>query len=148
MKLSEHFSIDEFTASQTATRLGIDNSLPLDLYTNARRTCILLEEIRQIIGNRPVHINSGYRCPSLNERIGGSQTSAHMQALAADFVCHSFGTPLEIVELLAAVLPDFDQLIYEGTWVHVGLSTGRNRREILTAKFDTGKARYLPGIVA
>ena len=148
MKLSEHFSLDEFIFSETAVRLGIDNSLPQDLYANARRTCVLLEEVRQILGSRPIHLNSGYRCPELNRSIGGSTSSAHMQALAADFVCRSFGTPLEITEILAAVLPDFDQLIYEGTWVHIGLSTGRNRREILTAKFDTGKARHLPGIVA
>lgn len=144
MKLSEHFSLAEFTASQTATRLGIDNSLPQELYTNARRTCILLEEARQILG-KPIHINSGYRCPKLNERIGGSQTSAHMQALAADFVCHEFGTPLQICQALIGKI-EFDQLIEEGTWVHVGLAEGPLRNEILTARFPNGKVVYSHGL--
>jgi hypothetical protein len=148
MKLSEHFTLAEFEFSQTAIRHGIDNRLPPELYDNARRICALLEEARAVL-QKPIHITSGYRCPDLNVRIGGAGKSAHMEALAADFVAPAFGTPLEITEILASVLKDFDQLIYEGTWVHIGLMNGpHQRREVLTAKFDRGRARYLPGIVA
>lgn len=148
MRLSEHFTLAEFEFSQTAIRHGIDNRLPPELYDNARRTAALLEEARAIL-QKPIHISSGYRCPELNLRIGGAGKSAHMEALAADFVAPAFGTPLEITEVLAASLKDFDQLIFEGTWVHIGLMNGpHQRREVLTAKFDRGRARYLPGIVA
>lgn len=149
MKLTEHFSVEEFEFSQTAVREGIDNRLPAELYDNARRICTLLEEARAIL-RKPITITSGYRSPALNKVVpGSSKTSAHTQALAADFVSPSFGTPLEITEVLTATLKDFDQLIYEGTWVHIGLMKGTHqRRQVLTAKFNQGRVSYLPGIVA
>lgn len=148
MKLSPHFTREEFEFSQTAIRLGLDNTIPPDLMDNAKRTAETLEFIRAILGNRPITVSSGYRSPAVNKAIGGSATSAHMLALACDFICPTYGSVYQTAEVLASVLDDYDQLIAEGTWIHVGLSVGHPRREILTATFVNGKARYTKGLHA
>ena len=147
MNLSKHFTLEEFTFSQTATRYGIDNCVPLDLMDNLHRLSDVMELVRAALGNKPIRVSSGYRCLELNTRIGGSVTSAHMEALACDFTCPDFGTVAQTAEVLGSVLNDFDQLIYEGTWIHLGLSSGYGRREILTATFENGKANYHKGLI-
>lgn len=144
-QLSKHFTLEEFTFSQTAVRKNIDNTPTPEALDNLFRTANLMEQVRELLG-KPIHISSGYRGPQLNKAIGGSKTSAHMQGLACDFVCHGFGTPLAITKEIASSVIGFDQLIYEGTWVHIGLAENP-RREILTAKFYGGKTTYLHGIV-
>lgn len=146
MNLTPNFTLEELTRSDEAVRRGLDNSLPTELLPNLRRTAETMEEVRRILGNRPVTVGSGYRGPELNKTIGGSLKSAHMQALACDFICPAFGTPFQIAEVLAAALKDFDQIIWEGTWVHLGLADGFQRREVLTAKFPNGKAVYTKGL--
>lgn len=155
IQLTKHFSVEEFTVSETAARKGIDNQLPMELLNNAARTCELLEEAREILGNKAIIITSGYRCPALNGNVpGSSKKSAHMQALAADFICPGFGTPYRIVEKLQHELDGYDQLIYEGTWVHLGLAESgvAPRREVLTARFERGvfgtKVQYVRGLIA
>lgn len=147
MKLSDHFHLHEFEISQTATRLGIDNAIPHELMENAKRMAQTMEMVRSILGNRPIIVSSGYRSPGLNTAIHGSKSSAHMQALACDFTCPTFGTVYQTAELLASILDDYDQLIYEGTWIHIGLRDGHPRRELLTATFPNGKVHYQSGLI-
>jgi zinc D-Ala-D-Ala carboxypeptidase len=146
MNLSQHFTREEFEFSQTAARMGIDNIIPPELMENAKRTAHTMELVRSVLGNRPIRISSGYRAPELNSVIRGSAGSAHMQAMACDFTCPSYGTVYQTVETLAAILDDYDQLIYEGKWIHIGLSEGHPRREILTATFPKGKVHYQKGL--
>lgn len=147
IRLSENFTLAEFTASQTAARKGIDNTLPGELLPNARHTAKKLQDVRSFLGNRPMHITSGYRCPALNRAIGGSRLSAHMMADAADFVCPTFGSPIQIVRKLAKELYDFDQLILEfDEWVHVSFAADC-RGEVLTIRRVDGKVRKFNGIV-
>lgn len=83
-RLSENFTLEEFTRSDTATRLGIDNT-PGEKELEALR--ILVERTLQPLRDRlgiPVHVNSGYRCPELNEAVGGVPTSQHQKGEAAD----------------------------------------------------------------
>ena len=147
-KLSPNFDDLEFTRSRTATKLGIDNSIPSTLLPNAVKLAYVLERVRTVVGG-PIVISSGYRSPELNTAVRGSSKSAHCHALAADF-----HTPVMDCKLLAKMIRGsdivFDQLIYEGTWVHLGLAKGRSkpRQEILTAVFTPGKkTRYVSGIV-
>lgn len=153
MKLSPHFTREEFEFSQTAIRLGLDNTIPPDLMDNAKRTAETLEFIRAILGNRPITVSSGYRSPAVNKAIGGSATSAHMLALACDFICPTYGSVYQTAEVLASVLDDYDQLILEfatpggGGWIHIGLSTTPQRQEVLTAVKENGKTKYLHGLV-
>lgn len=150
MKLSQHFSLDEFTRSDYATRHGIDNTPPGFVLTNLRMLATRLERVRLVLG-APLLITSGYRCPELNRAIGGSITSAHVGGLAADFIAPEFGSPYQVARSIEANADevDFDQLIFEGGWVHIGFTQlTQQRREVLTARFEKGRARYSEGLAA
>ena len=146
MKLSEHFSLDEFTASETATRKGIDNTPPPVVTEKLRMLAATLEQVRSLLGNNSIRISSGYRCLTLNRAIGSGDLSAHVLGYAVDFTCPGFGTPKEVANKIAESPIKFDQLIYEGTWIHLSVDP-RNRREVLTAHFGKGKTSYTKGIV-
>lgn len=144
MKLTEHFTLAELTDSPTAMRKGISN-LPNDtVIGNLQRIADTLEQVRALFG-KPLVISSGYRSSALNATVGGSKNSAHLTGLAADFTVPGM-TPSDTAKAIAASDIAFDQLIYEGTWVHIGLSVGTPRREILTAHFGGGPATYTRGI--
>ena len=133
MYLTQNFSLDELTASQTAARRNIDNTPPTDLVENLRAVASLLEDTRRLLGH-PLLISSGYRSPELNELIGGNISSQHCKGQAADFICPKFGTPYEVADAIARSNIAFDQLIYEGTWCHISWSE-TPRHEVLTARF-------------
>jgi hypothetical protein len=145
--LSDNFFMSEVTESQTASRLGLDNTLPTELLGNVINTATQMEKVRALLGNLPITINSWYRSVQVNRAVGGATTSQHMTGKAVDFVCPKFGRPLEIVKLIAAnsELFRFDQLILEHTWVHISfeLPLTKGRKEVLTL-LDTGK--YAKGI--
>lgn len=144
--LTEHFTLDELTRSDTALRLGIDNSKPpADVLANLGLLAETLERVRTKLGV-PIHINSAFRCEKLNAAIGSKPTSAHVQGLAADFTAPDCGSPLVVAQILASSGIEFDQLIQEGAWLHLGISRVHNRRELLTAHFDKGIARYTAGL--
>ena len=145
MNLSQNFSLAELVASQVATRKGIDNTPAPAIVANLTRLAALLEQVRALVG-APIAISSGYRSPALNKAVGGAANSAHVLGLAADI-----STPKLAPKALALLIRQsdiaFDQLIYEGTWVHIGLSAGTPRRQVLTAKFAGGGVSYVAGIV-
>ena len=145
MQLSEHFNLNEFTISQTATRKGIDNTPSAPVIERLRMLAATLERVRGLLGNSPIRISSAYRCKELNRAIGSGDSSAHLLGYAVDFTCPIFGTPKEVAQEIAASNIKFDQLIYEGTWIHLSIDP-RNRRELLTATFKNGKATYTKGI--
>ena len=84
MKLSANFTLAEFTASDYADRHRIDNSVPEDLLPNALATAEMMERIRDVLGDKPITITSGYRCAAVNTGIGSGMTSDHIKALAVD----------------------------------------------------------------
>lgn len=145
MNLTSHFTLEELILSQTATRLGIDNTPDANALDNLHSLAAGLELVRAALGNRAISVSSGFRCIKLNGAIGSNNTSAHVLGWAADFVCPGFGTPLEVAKALAATTIKFDQVIYEGAWVHISVDP-RNRRELLTAHFKGGKTTYTKGI--
>ena len=143
--LSEHFSLDEFTASQEATRHSINNTPSEKVVENIRMLAALLEQVRELLGGHSIRISSGYRSLMLNRHIGSSDTSAHLRGWAADFTCPSFGSPIAVAKKIAESNLKFDQLIYEGTWVHISCNP-QNRRQLLTARFKDGHTYYTTGI--
>lgn len=145
MKLTEHFTLLELTASATARRLGIDNHAGLEIVSHLTQLAMGLEQIRARLA-APLHITSGYRCAALNRAVGGAKRSAHMEGWAADFVAPGFGSPLQIVRALQGTAIPFDKLIQEGTWVHVSFHPDA-RRQILTAHFSPagGRPTYTAG---
>lgn len=145
MNLSPHFSLAELVASQVATRKGIDNTPAPAIVANLTRLAALLEQVRALVG-APIAISSGYRSQALNRAVGGAANSAHVLGLAADISTAKLA-PKALALLIRQSDIAFDQLIYEGTWVHIGLSTGALRRQVLTAKFAGGDVSYVAGIV-
>lgn len=142
--LSPHFALDEFLVSQEAVRRGIDNSPDATVRANLVRLAGTLEQVRAALGDVPIVISSGYRCPALNKAIGGAANSAHILGLAVDFTAPSYGTVLATARAIKQSGIAFDQLIYEyGRWVHLGLSVGTPRQQLLSI-FDAGQ--YLDGL--
>jgi zinc D-Ala-D-Ala carboxypeptidase len=136
-KLTEHFALEEFTDSQTAARQGINNVPPASSQErkNIQRTAEVMEDVRSILGHKPILISSGYRSPQVNAAVGGSKTSAHMSGLAADFTCPGYGKPIAVCKKLHPHMKELgiDQLIHEyDTWIHLGLSAGAPRHQALT----------------
>ena len=145
MQLSEHFTLEEMVFSQTATRLSIDNTPDVGTIECLRELCVnVLEPFRTIVGNSNIHVTSGYRCPELNEKIGGVSSSQHCKGQAADILVS--GYTVDQLVLLARGLWVFDQLIHEfGEWMHVSYNPfNANRKEVLKAITVNGKTEYLP----
>jgi len=141
MFLSKYFTESEFCHSITANKLGINNSWKDDQHrVNAIELCsAFLDVVREKLG-QPLLISSGYRVRELNERIGGSSTSDHMNGLAADLTLIEktpkafnllFNTIIHLAE--QQKIPMFDQLIYGSGYIHIGIGE-RARGEI----FDSG----------
>lgn len=130
MNLTPHFSLEELTFSETATRLGIDNTPPGNVMSALRRTAVFMEDVRARLG-APINISSGYRCLALNRALRSRDTSQHVLGEAVDFTAPRFGSPRQIVDVLQDSDIPYDQLILEfGRWVHISFS-GRNRRQAL-----------------
>jgi zinc D-Ala-D-Ala carboxypeptidase len=146
MKLSEHFSLDEFVFSSTALRKGIDNSPSLEIISHLTTLANGMEKVRLLLGEYPIHVDSGYRCFQLNKAVGGAMTSAHMDGYAADFISPDFGTPYQIVKAIKNSNIVFDKVIMEHSWAHISFAPTA-RKIILTANFDkTGHATYTAGV--
>lgn len=134
MKLSANFSLDELIFSDYATRNNIKNIPSPQVIENLKKLSETLELVRSFLGNLPITINSGYRNTELNRALKGAATSAHLSGFAADFTCRKYGTPLQIVKALKSSGIKYDQLIEEGTWVHISIDP-RMRQQTLSAVF-------------
>lgn len=148
--LTPHFHLSELTISGAAERRGIRNEPVGSQLDNLRRLAQCLEVVRSNLVGNPILITSGFRSREVNAIVGGARTSAHLDGRAADFTCPAFGSPREVCAQLITNGVVFDQLIYEGTWVHLGIPVFGEppRQQVLTAIFERGqKARYLKGLV-
>jgi hypothetical protein len=147
MQITEHFSKEEMEHSSTGIRLGLDNSCPPELFKNMVDVAEHLEIIRSHF-NAPIHVTSCYRSPAVNEAVGGSKTSAHRFAHAADFEVQGVSN-IDVCRWVSDNITDYDQIIYEfgpSGWCHMGFTTGKPRRERLTATKVKGKTVYTAGL--
>lgn len=147
-RVGGHFWLSEFIRSFEAVRHGLDNTPKATELANLRNVLAPgMERVRGSLGV-PVLILSGYRSPDVNAAVRGSATSQHMQGLAADFVAPAFGSARTIARHLMERSGEirFDQLIYEGSWVHVSFAAGKLRSEVLTAHFMGGQVTYSQGL--
>jgi len=145
MKISKWFELDEFLASETAARLGIDNTPPSGIHLRIERLAKTMDEVRELLGH-PVIITSGYRSAALNQKIGGVKTSDHIKGLAADFICPRYGPPAMVCKAIRDSDIEFRQLINEfNKWTHIAipLSPEDEGREVLST-FTPGV--YVPGL--
>ena len=136
MRLSPHFTLEEMVKSQTALRMGLDNSPGPDQFEALVSLCeFALEPIRNHY-ERPVIVSSGFRALAVNKAIGSRRTSQHTKGQAADIEIPGLDN-LELYYWAAANL-DFDQLILEyysgepsSGWVHVSYVGSENRGQTL-----------------
>lgn len=117
----KNFAPREFFVSDTARRLGVENYPTKnveEVLNNLESTADMMQEIRDLLGH-PIVINSAYRCKTVNDAVGSSDRSQHLQGLACDFTCKGFGSPQEIVSHLSDEGFKVDQCFNEGSWVHI-----------------------------
>jgi zinc D-Ala-D-Ala carboxypeptidase len=122
MNISQHFTLEELCSSKVAARLGLNNIPTPAIIANLGRVAAVMEKIRALLDGKPIAVNSGYRSVELNRAVGGTATSAHCHGLACDFICPAFGTPAEVALVILKSKLEYDQLILEYGWVHVGLA--------------------------
>ena len=140
-QLTEHFSLEELTNSQIAVRFKLDNTPSPMIIERLKQTAEALEKVRALLGV-PLIINSGYRSLAVNLKVGSKPTSAHVKGWAVDFIAPKYGTPLQICHAISKATDiRFDQLIEEGTWVH--LSIDPNMREMILTMQD---GKYTKGL--
>ena len=150
MKLSNNFSLNELTRSQTAERKGIDNTPSAEHQENLKSLCMaILQPVRDHF-SKVVTISSGYRSPELCVAIGSKTTSQHAKGQAADF--EIFGVSNKALADYIDSELHYDQLILEywkesdpnSGWVHCSFSEGQNRKQYLRAYKEDGKTKYEP----
>ena len=135
--LSENFTYMEFEESETADKLGIDNTINRDLIRNNIKELVfhILQPLRDKF-NVPIHINSGYRCLKLNAAIGGVPSSQHVMGQAADIIVEG-KKPIEVAKMIVEMGLPYDQIGLYGTFVHVSVSS-RQRNHIFYDKSYKG----------
>jgi len=150
MKLTENFSLNELTKSQTAERKGIDNTPSAEHQENLKRLCeSILQRIRDHFGE-VVSVSSGYRSPELCVAIGSSTKSQHARGEAADFEIFGVSNK-ELADWINENLT-YDQLILEywnksdpnSGWIHCSFTLNGNRKQYLRAYKENGSTKYEP----
>lgn len=135
-RLSSHFTLAEFTASQTAARLGLDNTPPPDVIDNLRQVAQGLEGVRILLGV-PIIVSSGYRCLDLNRAIGSKDSSQHLKGQAVDFTAPSYGGPRQVMDRILDSGMEYDQCICEfNSWVHMSFVRSGSRHQALVIDKD------------
>lgn len=125
MNLSEHFTLEELTISETASRRNLNNTPDNIALYNLRRLALFLEDVRTLL-DKPIKINSAYRAPKVNASVGGSKTSQHCGGCAADIRVTGM-TPDEVVSAIIKSDLQYDQVIREfDSWTHISIP---NRKE-------------------
>ena len=118
MKLSEHFSLEELTRTDHRT---LDNTPDPIALANLQRLAEFLERVREVLGGKPVMVNSAYRSKAVNDAVGSKDTSQHRLGLAADFRVPGM-TPQEVVGAIVDSGIPYDQVIKEyDSWTHISI---------------------------
>ena len=143
--LSEHFVLGEFTRSKYPEVYNIPSH---EAIANLKRLCVWLEVLRERVGH-PIIINSGYRSPQLNKKVGGAPTSNHLTGCAVDIRTNGMEQAIEYAAILIAYAKesaqDYDELLiekrsalplgssknrYGAIWLHFAVRPKDNRRKV------------------
>ena len=118
MNLSEHFTLEELTAT---SHREFDNTPNATEIANLTRLAATLEQVKTLLGGKPVMINSGFRSKQVNDSVGSKDTSQHRIGCAADIRVPGM-TPNEVVKAIIASDIGYDQLIREfDSWTHISV---------------------------
>ena len=131
MNLTPHFTVDELTITD---HREFDNTPNADEMANLRRLAQFLEQVKEVLGGKPIMVNSAFRSKQVNDAVGSKDTSQHRLGCAADIRVPGM-TPDEVVKAVIASGIGYDQIIREfDRWTHISvpnLSTGTPRRQAL-----------------
>jgi hypothetical protein len=140
--LSQHFTLGELTKSKHPEVYNIPSH---EAIANLKRVCIWLEELRKRynekygVGEEPIHINSGYRSPQLNKKVGGVAGSNHLTGCAVDIRVLGAEQLIRYANILLDYADesgqDFDELLieknrYGAIWLHFAVRPFSNRRKV------------------
>jgi hypothetical protein len=141
MNLTPHFTLEELTASETAERNGWDNSPNDAELANLTRLADFLEQVRVVLGGKPVMINSAFRSKKVNDAVGSKDTSQHRIGCAADIRVPGM-SPDQVVKVVIASGIAYDQIIREfDSWTHISIantdSTTARRQALIIDRTGT-----------
>ena len=153
-QLTKNFSLAEMVKSETALRHGMENNPGPDELNNLLELCAnVLQPIRDHY-QKGVKVNSGYRSPDVNAKVGGSRTSDHCRGTAADIEIP--GVPnadlanwiKENLSYTQLILEFYTVGVPDSGWVHVSYDPKNLKKQDLTATKQDGKTVYLTGLIA
>tara|TARA_R110002126_G_scaffold18123_1_gene69718 strand:+ start:10260 stop:10724 length:465 start_codon:yes stop_codon:yes gene_type:complete len=154
MNLALNFTLSELTKSETALRYDMDNTPTQEVIECLQALAVhVLQPVREHYATG-VKVNSGFRHPEVNAKVGGSKTSDHCRGMAADIEIPSVSN-YELAHWIQENL-SFTQVILEfytpgvpdSGWVHVSYDPSNLKKQSLTATKQDGKTVYLQGLVA
>ena len=154
MNLTKNFTLSEMVKSETALRHGMDNTPGEAEIENLKQLAEkVLQPVRDAYG-KGVKVNSGYRHPEVNAKVGGSKTSDHCKGQAADIEIPGVANAdlakwiTENLDFTQVILEFYTPGIPDSGWVHVSYDPENLKKQVLTATKQNGKTVYLNGLVA
>ena len=154
MNLTTNFTLAEMVKSDTALRHDMDNIPGETEIENLKRLCEqVLQPIREHF-KTGVKVNSGFRHPEVNAKVGGSKTSDHCKGQAADIEIPGIPNAdlavwiMDNLEYTQLILEFYTPGVPDSGWVHVSHDPANLKKQNLTATKQHGKTVYLPGLVA
>jgi zinc D-Ala-D-Ala carboxypeptidase len=141
MKLTQHFTLDEFTISQTAVRNGWDNIPPETSVANLARLAQELQKVRDAIG-KPMVITSGYRNKRVNAAVGGVEPSSHETGCAADIIVPGMSA-LAVCLACMRHAGMFNKIIWEfKSWCHFEIALPETLPQYKLLTIDKNGTRW------
>jgi hypothetical protein len=131
MLLTPHFTLEELTVTDHREFDNIPNSSEIN---NLKRLAEMLEEVKALLGGKPIIVNSAFRSKQVNDAVGSKDTSQHRVGCAADIRVPGV-TPDEVVKAVIASDIGYDQIIREfNSWTHISVTnnpSGTPRKQAL-----------------
>jgi putative chitinase len=131
MNLSEHFTFEELTITD---HREFDNTPNVEETKNLTRLAEFLEQVKTVLGGKPIMVNSAFRSEAVNNAVGSRNTSQHRIGCAADIRVPGM-TPDEVVKAVIASGIGYDQIIREfDRWTHISVPNTKDmtpRRQAL-----------------
>jgi putative chitinase len=140
-KLTEHFTLEELTHTD---HREFDNTPNDAEKANLERLALFLEQVKEVLGGKPIMVNSAFRCKAVNDAVGSKDTSQHRIGCAADIRVPSM-TPDQVVKAVIASEIKYDQIIREfDRWTHISVpnTAGDNPRRQSLIIDKTGTRPY------
>jgi len=118
MQLSPHFTLDELTHTD---HRELDNTPNEQELENLKRLALFLEEVKTVLGGKPIMVNSAFRSKAVNDAVGSKDSSQHRVGCAADIRVPGM-TPDEVVKAVITSKIGYDQVIREfDRWTHISI---------------------------